>query len=163
MFRHLSLGLGGAASDACFRSDIQRRFRQLLAIARQVEDNIQHKNWFGSRFGFPRGILLDNDPGIDQPVLHEPNRAGEVCLALPLVIVGVGAVLMAAIELHSREPEFGFGSLESEQVPGQPIFPIHPVDVVQVDQGNDLLNSALRHITAVRSLKVSKLKTFLRF
>ena len=132
MFHHLSLGLGGAASDACLRSEIQRRFRQLLAIARQVDDNIQHKNWFRNRFGFSRCILLDNDPGIDQPVLHEPIRAGEVCLALPLVIVG--AVLMAAIELHSREPEFGFGSLESEQVPGQPIFPIHPVEVVQVDQ-----------------------------
>ena len=72
------------------------------------------------------------------------------------------AVLLVAIELHSREPEFGFSSLESEQIPGQQIFPIHPGDVVQVDQGNDLLNSALRHITAVRSLKVSKLKKFLR-
>ena len=156
MFHHLSLGLGGAASDTCLGSEIECRFRQLLAIASQVDDNIQHKNWFGNRFGFPRCILLDKDPGIDQPVLHEPIRAGEVCIALPLVIVG--AFLLAAIELHARELQFGLGSLESEQIPGQQIFPIHPGDVVQVDQGNDLLNSALRHITAVRSLKVSKVK-----
>ena len=61
MFHHLSLGLCGAASDACLRSEIQRRVRQLLAIARQVDKNIQHKNWFRNSFGFSRCILLDND------------------------------------------------------------------------------------------------------
>ena len=80
--------------NACLRTDMQRKFRQLLAMASQVEV------LFCSRAGVEINLnfLVDSVPGVDLPVLLKLFGAVEVRSALPLVIVG--AVLIAAIEYH---------------------------------------------------------------
>ena len=85
---------------------MQRKFRQLLAMASQVEILFCSRN----KFEFPHYVLVDSVPDVDLPVLLKLFRAVEVRSALPLVIVG--AVLIAAIEYY----------YQSSQVPVPIIF-----------------------------------------
>ena len=78
-----------------------RRFSQLLAIASQVDDTFLNKNLGENKFGFPCCVLLAIDPGVDLPVTPKHNRAGKVCIALPLVIDG--AVLLSCLKVAKLE------------------------------------------------------------